>query len=467
MKYISTRSKIKVSASQAIYDGLANDGGLYTFEHISSDFFNEEFYEMSHANILKKVLSYFLSDFHSQDIDRLVNITQSQLFQPKYFTMSHFAKLSVLNLYHGPTFSFKDMALTLLPSMLEMAKKNLNIHSKTVILTATSGDTGGAALSGFQALEQFDTWVLYPKHGVSEFQEKQMQSLASSKAHLIPIDGNFDDCQTLVKHAFSLPRTIHLSSANSINIGRIIAQIGYYLLSYIELVQTHVIQKNESINVVVPSGNFGNMYAAYVAKQLGVPFKDLIVASNQNDVLTELFLKGIYNKSRSFHVTMSPSMDILVSSNVERMIYDVIKDTTQVARLMQTLKEKGIVEIPLLKNTFFAYRASEVETKHAILSAYENLNHVIDPHTAVAYHAYQQHKSRDHTMIVSTASPYKFSDSVLKSLHQSVQTLTSNIDTLKTLMPWDSRMNRILDTTFDARVYSMEEAKKIIEKLVV
>jgi threonine synthase len=467
MKYISTRSNVKVNASQAIYDGLSKEGGLYTFEAISSDFFSDRFYDQNQTRILKDILSYFLSDFEDQDIERLVQITQSDEFQPAYFSFSHFSKVSFLNLFHGPTYSFKDMALTLLPHMLEMAKKNLNIDTKSLILTATSGDTGSAALSGFQALDQFDTWVLYPKQGISEFQEKHMHSLVSKRAHLIPLMGNFDDCQSLVKHALSLPRTIHISSANSINIGRIIAQIAYYMVSYVELVRTHVIQKDERVNVIVPSGNFGNMYAAYVAKKMGVPFHDLIVASNENDVLTELFQEGVYRKSRPFHVTMSPSMDISVSSNIERLLWDIRHDHEHVSQWMHELSEHGSVLLPQLKGKLYAYRASEAETSRAISKAYETFKLVIDPHTAVAYDAHLKHQANAHTMIVSTASPYKFSHSVLEALHHPAKDLTHNFEMLNKMTPYDARMSSVLDVVIHEKVYTIEEAKHMIEKLVV
>ena len=315
--------------------------------------------------------------------------------------------------------AFKDMALTALPHLMTVAMKKVGIKRKLTILTATSGDTGGAALCGFSKAPNIDIVVLYPNEGVSSFQEKQMLNFTNETSKAFAVNGNFDDCQRIVKDIFN---TYHdnsmllLSSANSINIGRLVPQIVYYFYGYLSLVNTKQIQFGEKINVSVPTGNFGNILAAYYAKLLGLPINELICASNENNVLTDFVNKGIYDANRDFFKTNSPSMDILISSNVERLLALITSNTVETKIMMNELNSKKIYK---LNNNhlekiaqFKGYSISQRETLSLIKSCYDEYNYLIDPHTAVAYGAYKKHNSNYHTLIISTASPYKFADTI-------------------------------------------------------
>ena len=332
--------------------------------------------------------------------------------------------ISFLELYHGPTMAFKDMALTILPHLMSESKKKLNNNKKTLILTATSGDTGGACLSGFRQVENTKIIVLYPTEGVSKFQESQMHYYTSDNAKAIAIKGNFDDCQNLVKKVFNNTKglkNIELSSANSINIGRLVPQIIYYFYSYFDLVRKNKINYGEKINFVVPTGNFGNILACYIAKEMGLFVNKIVCASNENKVLTDFFNTLVYNKNRNFLQTNSPSMDILISSNLERLLY-LITDCNYelVCKLMNDLKETGIFELPNKYkeklDCFLSYSINKEETVEYITDCYNQYNYLIDPHTAVAYGtAINLIDELDgQTVVVSTASPYKFIETVNK-----------------------------------------------------
>jgi len=464
MKIHSTRSFQEISISEAILNGLANDGGLFVWDHIDSSFFNDSFYTMSEEEVSTLFLKTFLPGFKPRQIKALVDITFSNRFSPQYFTFTHLDKASLLNVYHGPSFSFKDMALSLLPSMIQSAKTNLNIHKKTVILTATSGDTGGAALEGFKDDEETIVIVLYPKYNISPFQEKQMLSYQSNKAYVFGVDADFDACQTIVKTLLNEKNneSFTLSSANSINIGRIIAQTHYYLQSYLKLVKTQKIKKGDPIDIIVPTGNFGNIYAASVAQRFGVPINQMIVATNANNVLKKVFDTGVYTLNDSLKKTFTPAMDILVSSNLERFIYDQIKDPTQVDTWMKTFKDTGSIDLSKhIDHTLFkAVEVSDQETLNAISHTFQSFQTVIDPHTAVGVHAFNQLKPKNYSLIVSTASPYKFIETIEKALPDLSQT------ELESYMPYDERVKNVLNAPINDRVYSKEDVIKAVKKVM-
>ena len=317
--------------------------------------------------------------------------------------------------------AFKDIALVVLPRLIALSKKKKGIKEKTTILTATSGDTGGAALSGFSGIEGIDVYVMYPNNGVSPIQERQMLNFVSDNAHVIALEGNFDDCQTFVKEFFLENKDLNLSSANSINIGRLVPQIVYYFYSYIYLVNQGKIKLGDKINFTVPTGNFGNIFAGFYAMKMGIPINKLICASNKNKVLTDYFKTGTYNRLREFYKTNSPSMDILISSNLERMLYYACgENELKVKELMDALKNDGSYEFSNPFDIFYASYATEDDTYEMIKKMYKENNYVLDPHTAVAYKACLDYKNESNdglmNVVVSTASPFKFPQAVLKGL---------------------------------------------------
>ena len=338
-----------------------------------------------------------------------------------------------LELYHGKTAAFKDMALSILPYLLTTAMKKQQEDKKICILTATSGDTGKAALEGFADVEGTEIIVFFPNHGVSQIQQKQMTSQEGSNVHVFAIEGNFDDAQTGVKNIFQdesvhealLKEGVKLSSANSINIGRLVPQITYYVYSYIKLLEQGALKCGDPVNVVVPTGNFGNILAAYYAKRMGLPVKKLICASNRNNVLTDFLRTGVYDTNRAFYQTNSPSMDILVSSNLERLLYHLSgEDAGEIRRLMADLDEKGRYEVPdsirAGLSAFSAGFADVEETDQTIGAMYRENHYLFDTHTAVAYKVYEDYRrstgDETPTLIASTASAYKFASSVAESL---------------------------------------------------
>lgn len=423
--YQSTRSKIKVTASTAILQGLAEDGGLYVPEMIHPWPFHQEDLELSYAEIAFRIFRLFLDDFSDDEIHEVISKAyQPRNFKEKIMQVQFFDNFSFLELFHGPTLAFKDMALTILPHLLEVAKRKNGINSLTKVLVATSGDTGGAALSGFSSLENCKVIVLYPYQGVSQMQESQMLYYTNENQKAYAYEGNFDDCQSLVKEMFMSAKEksdYFLTSANSINIGRLIPQIIYYFKAYFELVKQKKIQWMDKINVDVPTGNFGNILAAYLAKQMGLPIQTLLCCSNENRVLTDFLETGIYDRRRPFYKTNSPSMDILISSNLERLLYFITKDESYVQECMVSLQEKGYYEVnetikKELKD-FKGYTTSSSKTVETIQKVYKKYHYLIDPHTAVAYHGYMVHQSNGvHTLIVSTASPFKFIQTIGEAL---------------------------------------------------
>ena len=440
LMYKSTRdSNNRVSASQAILQGLASDGGLYVPETIPVLLKTvKELSCMDYRELAFEVMKLFLTDYTEEELKDCINKAYDNKFDtPEIAPLKNVGEAYYLELYHGATIAFKDMALSVLPHLLTKAAKKNAVKEEIVILTATSGDTGKAALAGFADVEGTRIIVFYPKDGVSSVQEKQMVTQRGNNTEVIGIRGNFDDAQNGVKAMFHnnelaerMKKAGYLfSSANSINIGRLVPQIVYYVYSYVTLYKNKQIAEGEKINFVVPTGNFGNILAAYYAKCMGIPIDKLICASNENKVLFDFFTSGHYDKNREFILTDSPSMDILVSSNLERLIYHIAgNDSIKTAQLMNALSSKGSYEITdsMKANLqgFIAGWASIRETKEAIHQIYVKKGYVIDTHTAVAASVYYKYvnetKDRTKTVIVSTASPYKFAQSVLGAIQNDV-----------------------------------------------
>ncbi|MGE5632581.1 MAG: threonine synthase [Caulobacteraceae bacterium] len=435
--YRSTRGKGGlITASEAVLRGIAEDGGLFVPTQIPKlNISLEEMIDMDFRNMAYHVMKDYLQDFSEPEIRECINNAYDNKFDtPQIAPLVKKEGVYFLELFHGPTLAFKDMALSILPYLLKTAAKKQRLEKDIVILTATSGDTGKAALEGFSGVPGTKIIVFFPEDGVSEVQKRQMVTQAGDNTYVVGILGNFDDAQTGVKQIFTdeeLRQRMEgkgfiFSSANSINIGRLIPQIVYYYYAYIQLCRMGDIKPGKEINFTVPTGNFGNILAGYYAKTMGLPVRNLICASNENKVLFDFMNTGIYDKKRSFIITMSPSMDILVSSNLERLLFSLCnEDGEKVKELMSQLTGKGSYMITdqmreRLKGFYGSY-ASETDTAEAIRKMYKASGYVIDTHTAVAYAAYMKYREQnqeDHskTIIVSTASPYKFTTDVLKSI---------------------------------------------------
>lgn len=424
MKFLSTRnSNLKISGREAIVKGISEDGGLFVPESFPA-FDIMENLDLSYTDLAHKILSLYLTDFDKDDLLGLIEKSYAS-FEDEIAKVSY-QKDFYLELYHGRTSAFKDFALCLLPNLLAYAKKSLGIKDKTLILTATSGDTGKAALEGFYNTEDIDILVLYPTEGVSSIQKAQMDTTGSLNSKVISIDGNFDDAQSAVKKIFNDEKikeelkeeNIYLSSANSINIGRLLPQIVYYFYSYADLVKNKKISGGEKISYCVPTGNFGDILAGYYAKEMGLPIDKLVIASNDNNVLTDFFTSGRYDANRDLVKTISPSMDILVSSNLERLIFHKSSDEV-VKEKMADLKDKGLFEFKGDFHEFLCGFAKEDETRETIKKVFEEENYLIDPHTGVAKNIVDK-LGLDKTVILSTASPYKFSSTVLDALGENL-----------------------------------------------
>ena len=424
MKFLSTRnSNLKISGREAIVKGISEDGGLFVPESFPS-FDIMENLELSYTDLAHKILSLYLTDFDSQDLLKIIEKSYAS-FEDEIAKVTC-KKDFYLELYHGRTSAFKDFALCLLPNLLAYAKKSLGIKDKTLILTATSGDTGKAALEGFYNTEDIDILVLYPTEGVSSIQKAQMDTTDSLNSKVISIDGNFDDAQTAVKKIFNDKKikeelkkeNIYLSSANSINIGRLLPQIVYYFYSYADLVKKEKISGGEKISFCVPTGNFGDILAGYYAKEMGLPVEKLVIASNDNNVLTDFFTSGTYDANRELVKTISPSMDILVSSNLERLIFHKSSDVV-VKEKMSDLNDSHIFTFDGEFDEFLCGYASEEETKNTIAKTFKEEGYLMDPHTGVAKNIVDK-LGLEKTVILSTASPYKFSSTVLDALGENL-----------------------------------------------
>ncbi len=439
MQYLSTRNdKLRVSAKEAILQGLSEDGGLFVpAEEVKPDKSVRELYGLDYKDTACAVMRCFFTDFTEEELRHCVESAYDEKFDdPVIAPVRAVGDAAYLELFHGKTIAFKDMALSILPHLMTTASASLGSKEEIVILTATSGDTGKAALAGFADVPGTRIIVFYPKDGVSRIQELQMVTEAGKNTLVAGIHGNFDDAQTGVKQIFSDPALrerlkengFRFSSANSINIGRLIPQVAYYVYAYAQMVKQGLIEEGEQINVTVPTGNFGNILAAYYAKKLGTPIRKLICASNQNKVLFDFFQTGIYDANRAFYLSASPSMDILISSNLERLIYEIGGGEGKNIELMESLKKNGSYAVtPAMREKlkdFAAGFATEEETLNRIKEVYDSAHYVLDPHTAVASAVYEKYRretgDKTKTLIVSTASPYKFPAAVVKAIDPSV-----------------------------------------------
>lgn len=436
MFYSSTRNKsVKLTASQAILKGLSDDGGLFVpseFPVLSKSF--KEISMMSYQETAYEVMKDFLDDFTEEELKSCIEKAYDSKFDTEEIAPLVEAEGAFyLELFHGKTIAFKDMALSILPHLLTTAAKKNKSDKEIVILTATSGDTGKAALAGFAGVPGTRIIVFYPKGGVSKVQELQMVTQKESNTKVIGVKGNFDDCQSKVKELFSdedLKKKMsdagfQFSSANSINIGRLVPQIAYYVYAYGKLLREDRIKEGEAINICVPTGNFGNILAAFYAKNMGLPVNKLICASNDNKVLFDFFKNGTYDKNREFILTDSPSMDILISSNLERLIYLCVgSDADKNKELMDSLKKTGVYSIDKdfakISDQFVGEYADWNECSSKIHDLYDKTGYVIDTHTAVAAASYDKYVKetgdKTVTVIASTASPFKFSRSVMKAI---------------------------------------------------
>lgn len=442
--YKSTRNgSERVTASQAILKGLAPDGGLYMPETIPAlDIDMDVLAKMNYQEMAYEVMKLFLTDFTEEELKACINSAYDSKFDTEEIApLVDADKAYYLELFHGATIAFKDMALSILPYLMTTAAKKNNVKNDIVILTATSGDTGKAAMAGFADVPGTKIVVFYPKNGVSPIQERQMVTQRGENTFVVGIHGNFDQAQTSVKQMFNdeaLAARLdaagyQFSSANSINIGRLVPQIVYYVYAYAKLYENNAISKGEKINVVVPTGNFGNILAAYIAKNMGLPVDRLICASNENKVLFDFFQTGVYDRNRAFVLTTSPSMDILISSNLERLIYRIAgNDARKNASLMEQLVQAGKYEVTDEMRAgltdFYGNYATEEETAETIRNLYEKTGYVIDTHTAVASCVYQKYvqETGDQTksVIASTASPFKFTRSVMNAIDAKYDAMT-------------------------------------------
>lgn len=439
--YSSTRNKnIKYTASQAILQGLCEDGGLFVPDHIPelpiplSDFSGLTYQETAY-----QIMRMFLTDFSEEELKHCISAAYDSKFDtPLIAPLAKVGDAYYLELYHGATVAFKDMALSILPHLMTVSARKNYIEDDIVILTATSGDTGKAALAGFADVPGTKIIVFYPRGGVSRIQELMMVTQKGSNTSVVSIEGNFDDAQNGVKAAFAdqvlkdemKQNGCCFSSANSINVGRLIPQVVYYFYAYAQLMSSGEISPGSEINITVPTGNFGNILAAYYARKMGLPVHKLICASNENKVLFDFFQTGTYDRNRDFVLTSSPSMDILISSNLERLIYDIAgEDDGKVRSFMKSLKNNGSYEISddmrFRLSGFSSGYADENETRQMIHDTFRTYQYIMDTHTAVAGSVYRRYRKETNdtmpTVIVSTASPYKFAHSVMTAIDDSYE----------------------------------------------
>ena len=442
--YRSTRNANETAtASQAILKGLANEGGLFVPDSIPAlDVSLEDLAKMNYQQVAYEVMKLMFTDFTEAELKHCIDSAYDSKFDtPVIAPLVNKAGAYYLELFHGSTIAFKDMALSILPYLLTTSAKKNGVKNEIVILTATSGDTGKAALAGFADVPGTKIIVFYPKHGVSPIQEKQMVTQKGDNTFVVGITGNFDDAQTGVKKMFSDAelakymdeKGYQFSSANSINIGRLVPQMVYYVYAYTRLVADGTIKAGDKINVDVPTGNFGNILAAYYAKEMGLPIAKFICASNDNKVLFDFFQTGTYDRNREFILTTSPSMDILISSNLERLIYKIAgNDAEKNSELMKELTTDGVYTITddmkAKLAEFYGGYATEAETAATIKKVYESDDYIIDTHTAVASSVYGKYKAETKdetkTVIASTASPFKFTRSVMDAIDEKYDSMT-------------------------------------------
>ena len=452
MKYISTRSGETKTAEEALLQGLAKDGGLYLPDKLPEPFFDyEKIKNLSYPELASFILTPFLPEISEEELSVFTKTAYTGNFETDEVVPVRKINedFSIAEMFHGKTCAFKDLALSLFPYLLDWAQKRQKKSKRILILTATSGDTGKAALEGFRDVPGIDIMVFYPSHGVSPLQKDQMQKQLGENVKVVGINGNFDDAQSMLKQIFagslresSEEKGILFSSANSINIGRLLPQIVYYVWIWTKLVKDGAINKGESFNVVVPTGNFGNILAAYIAKRIGTPINQLVCASNENHVLADFFETGTYDIRRDFHLTESPSMDILISSNFERFLYYMTGSADKVNQWMHLLRTEKVYKVSsdeletALKNIRGGWTGSE-RMKRAIADVYQAYRYLMDPHTAVAYDVYKQICNRggiephSHTVIIGTAHPYKFPGAIADAL--GLESKENPYDTLRML----------------------------------
>ena len=477
MKYSSTRGdSVQVTAAEAIIKGLAADSGLFVPDELPqiSPSFIEELVPLSYEERAVKVLRLFLTDYTDEELKTCV---ENAYGKGKFdcagrAPVTDLGAMQVLELWHGPTSAFKDMALQLLPQLMSTALKKTGEQDNVLILVATSGDTGKAALEGFRDVDQISIMVFYPEGGVSRIQQLQMLTQEGKNVNVTAVRGNFDDAQSGVKVIFAdqafneqlAEKGVKLSSANSINWGRLVPQIVYYFSAYADLRKAGRIKAGEEINFTVPTGNFGNILAGFYAKLMGLPVHKLICASNANNVLTDFLQTGRYDRNRAFYKTITPSMDILISSNLERLLYHVTGDKAQVAGWMAELNNSGSYEVDvktrgIIKETFWADWVDDAATKKCIQQVYMQHKYVLDTHTAVAYQVAEnyRHATHDeHMMVVaSTASPYKFNGSVLDAL----QAETAGLDEFALL----NKLQELNDNPIPAGLAALK-TKEVLHK---
>ena len=489
MNYFSTRSGAKgapKTAAQVIKQGLAEDGGLFMPESIPS--IDMEFIKslcgLSYHERAAKVLSLFLTDYTYEELldcaDKAYNYTFDGFAAPVSMLIGE--DLRVLELWHGPTCAFKDMALQIMPRLLSLALKKTEEKRTAHILVATSGDTGKAALEGYKDVDQIKITVFYPEDGVSRMQKLQMATQEGSNVKVCAIKGNFDDAQTGVKQIFADSdiakkldeNGMFLSSANSINWGRLAPQVVYYISAYCDLLSEEDIKEGEMIDVTVPTGNFGNIFAAYIAKLMGLPINKLICASNKNNILTDFLNTGVYDRNREFYATMSPSMDILISSNLERLLY-LIAGPEKTKGYMEKLNKEGRYEVDAevlakIKENFCAYYCDENNCADTIKNIFDKYSYLSDTHTAVAIYSAQKfvedNKTGYKNVVASTASAYKFAADVMKSLGNDVEGLEDK-DVLAALSDYSKTdIPAPLATLFTKEVRFKESIEKNKESMV-
>ena len=486
MNYQSTRnSTISISAAQAIVQGISAEGGLFVPEQLPRLTYADlcALKEQDYVTRAEMIMKKFLTDFSAE---RIRFITQ-QAYTAEKFETDAIAPLKpvgdnthVLELWHGPTCAFKDMALQMLPHLMTASMEITGSDQTIIILVATSGDTGKAALEGFKDVDKTKILVFYPENGVSAMQKLQMNTQEGENVAVCAIQGNFDDAQTGVKKMF-LDREIgarleagkmQFSSANSINWGRLLPQIVYYISAYCDLMNTGKIGRDEEINVVVPTGNFGNILAAYYAKKMDLPIQKLICASNRNNILTDFLRTGIYDRNRDFHTTISPSMDILISSNLERLIYDLSGcDDQKVSAWMKQLSETGRYEVDdsvkaQLAEIFYSGCCDDDQTVQTIHDTFETENYLVDTHTAVAFHVYEQYKKdtgdrSTPAVLASTASPYKFADSVLSAVAGDDYTGLAEQDDFQKI----ATLSTLTSTAIPAPIAALSKSKVRFERV--
>jgi threonine synthase len=498
MKYISTRGgSAPVTAAEAIRLGIAPDGGLFTPQVIPnySESDLAQFLPLTYQELAIEIVSSFLTDYQKSALQKMIAAayrSPEKFAAPEMTPVVHLSGAKyILELWHGPTCAFKDVALQLLPHLMLEASRLANDKTEIVILVATSGDTGKAALEGFCDVPDTKIIVFFPDQGVSQIQRLQMVTQEGANTAVVSVQGNFDDAQNGVKQIFTDPGLIQklkthgqsFSSANSINWGRLVPQIVYYFYGYLELCYKEVIKLGAPINITVPTGNFGNILAAYLAKQMGLPVTKLICASNSNNVLADFINTGIYDRNRNFYTTISPSMDILISSNLERLLYYLSgNNAPQITKWMQELKSNGRYEIdePMkhrIKNSFYGGYASEAETMITIKKTFEATGQALDPHTAVGVTVYERYRAETGdetpTLFAATASPFKFNASVIEAI--SGKEAVQGLDEFQLL----ERLNKLTNMPIPPSlaglkekpirhqtVCAKEEMKPVVEKIL-